>query len=101
MQLIFNSEMDGKPFKVGRFAHSLRVRLMREHLGVDVDAMYEEDLMAGKPVKPETEIEAWDPDHEQQSTKSVEVTRVGGSRHEKGVGSMATDLKEGAMQGMT
>ena len=42
------STMAGKPFKVGRFAHTLRVRLMREHLGVDVDAMYEEDLMASE-----------------------------------------------------
>jgi phospholipase D1/2 len=41
--------MAGKPFKVGRFAHTLRVRLMREHLGVDVDAMYEDDLMAPNP----------------------------------------------------
>jgi phospholipase D1/2 len=29
--------MAGEPYKVGRFAHTLRVRLMREHLGVDVD----------------------------------------------------------------
>jgi len=35
--------MGGEPFKVGRFAHTLRVRLMREHLGVDVDALYDED----------------------------------------------------------
>ena len=36
--------MAGEPFKVGRFAHTLRVRLMREHLGVDVDALYDEDI---------------------------------------------------------
>ena len=36
--------MAGQPFKVGRFAHTLRVRLMREHLGVDVDAMDEESM---------------------------------------------------------
>lgn len=47
--------MAGKPYKVGRFAHTLRVRLMREHIGVDVDALYEEDLMASDPVKPEQE----------------------------------------------
>jgi phospholipase D1/2 len=35
--------MAGKPFKVGRFAHSLRVRLMREHIGIDVDALDDED----------------------------------------------------------
>ncbi|TFK73598.1 phospholipase D [Pluteus cervinus] len=42
--------MAGKPFKVGRFAHTLRVRLMREHLGVDVDAM-EEETMPIDPAK--------------------------------------------------
>ena len=45
--------MAGKPFKVGRFAHTLRVRLMREHLGVDVDAMYDEDLLTTQSTKGE------------------------------------------------
>ncbi len=31
------STMAGRPYRVGRFAHSLRMRLMREHLGLDVD----------------------------------------------------------------
>jgi hypothetical protein len=35
---------------------------MREHLGVDVDAMDEDHLMARKPVKPEDEQEKWVPD---------------------------------------
>lgn len=62
--------MGGKPYKVGRFAHTLRVRLMREHLGVDVDALYEEDIeveqpeSAEPPPNPEN-MERWDPDHEQ------------------------------------
>lgn len=34
---LIESKMDGKKYYVGKFAHSLRVRLMREHLGVDVD----------------------------------------------------------------
>lgn len=33
------STMDGKPYLVSQFAHSLRMRLMREHLGVDVDLL--------------------------------------------------------------
>ncbi|KAL4401075.1 Phospholipase D1 [Malassezia pachydermatis] len=33
------STMAEKPYRVGRFPHSLRMRLMREHLGVDVDAI--------------------------------------------------------------
>ncbi|KAL2071638.1 hypothetical protein VTL71DRAFT_12873 [Oculimacula yallundae] len=40
------STMDGEPYLVGRFAHSLRMRLMREHLGLDVDAVLEEDRKA-------------------------------------------------------
>ncbi|ODV64295.1 phospholipase D ASCRUDRAFT_73949 [Ascoidea rubescens DSM 1968] len=32
-------KMAGKPYIGGRFAHSLRVRLMREHLGIDVDVL--------------------------------------------------------------
>jgi hypothetical protein len=62
----FSSTMAGKPFKVGRFAHSLRVRLMREHLGVDVDSMYEEDLMSTQPQKPAYTQEPWDPDQEEK-----------------------------------
>ena len=57
--------MAGKPYKVGRFAHSLRVRLMREHLGVDVDALYEEDLMASEPTQQPYEQEHWAPESEQ------------------------------------
>ncbi|KAI1177244.1 phospholipase D [Nemania sp. FL0916] len=37
------STMGGEPYRVGRFAHTLRMRLMREHLGLDVDAITEED----------------------------------------------------------
>ena len=36
------SHMNDEPYQVGRFAHTLRVRLMREHLGLDVDKIMEE-----------------------------------------------------------
>jgi phospholipase D1/2 len=39
------STMAGKPYRVGRFAHTLRLRLMREHLGLDVDEILEEERM--------------------------------------------------------
>lgn len=58
--------MGGKPFKVGRFAHTLRMRLMREHVGVDVDSIEEDQLMSRSPIASADEIETWDPDHEQQ-----------------------------------
>ncbi|WVR06183.1 hypothetical protein IAU60_003213 [Kwoniella sp. DSM 27419] len=64
---MIDGTMAGKPFKVGRFAHTLRVRLMREHMGVDVDAIDEDQLMSREPVADAEEIETWDPDHEQES----------------------------------
>lgn len=73
--LLSLSQMAGKPFKVGRFAHTLRIRLMREHLGVDVDAMYQEDLLANQPKIPEEEVKKWDPDNEQK-LREEGVSRV-------------------------
>ncbi|KAL9577285.1 MAG: hypothetical protein Q9212_006465 [Teloschistes hypoglaucus] len=37
------STMNEKPYLVGRFPHTLRMRLMREHLGIDVDAIMEDE----------------------------------------------------------
>lgn len=37
------STMAGNPYRVGRFAHTLRLRLMREHLGLDVDEILEQE----------------------------------------------------------
>ncbi|KAL2206132.1 phospholipase D [Sarocladium strictum] len=37
------STMAGKPYRVGRFAYTLRMRLMREHLGLDVDEILEQE----------------------------------------------------------
>jgi len=58
--------MDGKSFKVGRFAHSLRVRLMREHIGIDVDALDDEDTRAHNTAEGERAANIRDPDTEQQ-----------------------------------
>ncbi|KAH7130361.1 hypothetical protein B0J11DRAFT_250634 [Dendryphion nanum] len=38
-----DSYMGGEPYKVGKFPHTLRMRLMREHLGVDVDGIHEDE----------------------------------------------------------
>ncbi|KAL2009240.1 hypothetical protein VTN00DRAFT_7434 [Thermoascus crustaceus] len=38
------STMNGQPYLVGRFPHTLRMRLMREHLGIDVDELLEHDI---------------------------------------------------------
>ncbi|KAI1468026.1 phospholipase D [Daldinia caldariorum] len=40
------STMAGEAYRVGRFAHTLRMRLMREHLGLDVDEITEEERQA-------------------------------------------------------
>ena len=37
------STMNEQAYLVGRFPHTLRMRLMREHLGIDVDAVMEEE----------------------------------------------------------
>ncbi|KAJ5692100.1 hypothetical protein N7462_001523 [Penicillium macrosclerotiorum] len=41
---MISSTMNGKPYLVGRFPHTLRMRLMREHLGIDVDELLEHDF---------------------------------------------------------
>lgn len=43
---LLDSYMAGQPYKVGKFPHTLRMRLMREHLGIDVDGITEEDLIS-------------------------------------------------------
>lgn len=108
---MIDSTMAGKPFKVGRFAHSLRVRLMREHLGIDVDAVEEEevnmDLFNRKPVESENDLEPWDPMSEQRQNNE-DITK--GARHHtryreqmKKGGKLAGELADGALQavGMT
>lgn len=92
--------MAGKPFKVGRFAHTLRVRLMREHIGVDVDAMDDEDLMANEPVKEAHEQEEWDPDAEQKHGQEGGVTRVAKSMQRTPAGQFFKDtVLDGIEQG--
>ena len=91
--------MAGKPFKVGRFAHSLRVRLMREHLGVDVDALYEEDLMASEPLKEPHEQEPWDPDCEQQFGKESGVTHISKNHQSSASRAIARDVVDSLQQG--
>lgn len=67
---MMDSTMGGKPYKVGRFAHTMRVRLMREHLGIDVDELEaaepDADLLSRQPDEMTKPEDAWDPDQEQQ-----------------------------------
>ncbi|CAA9962636.1 Phospholipase D1 [Pyrenophora teres f. maculata] len=43
---LLDSYMGGQPYKVGKFPHTLRMRLMREHLGIDVDCISEEEMIS-------------------------------------------------------
>ncbi|CAI5756948.1 unnamed protein product [Candida verbasci] len=36
---MISTRMNGKPFKAAKFAHTLRMRLMREHLGISIDIL--------------------------------------------------------------
>ncbi|KAJ9624916.1 Phospholipase D1 [Taxawa tesnikishii (nom. ined.)] len=45
-QEMIPSYMGGEPFDVGTFPHTLRMRLMREHLGIDVDEIYRREHIA-------------------------------------------------------
>jgi phospholipase D1/2 len=51
------STMAGKPYQVGRFAHTLRMRLMREHLGLDTDDIMEEERRAELDREQEGDLE--------------------------------------------
>ncbi|WFD19332.1 phospholipase D [Malassezia caprae] len=69
------STMAGAPYDVGRFPHTLRMRLMREHLGVDVDAV-DRALREGRPYE-EPSADAW-PDQRPRITADSMLDPVTG-----------------------
>ena len=73
---------------------------MREHLGVDVDAMYEQDLMASEPVENPLDQEVWDPDSEQQYGQEGGVTKVENPDERTPMKRMIGTLKDTVNQGM-
>lgn len=85
------SSMAGQPFKVGRFAHTLRVRLMREHLGIDVDSLNEDTLTTRVPVEQYYEQEPWDPDNEQTYGQKSGITHVSDSRQKMALGNFVAE----------
>ena len=53
--------MAGKPFMVGKFAHTLRMRLQMEHLGVNTDDFEQRThMMDGMARGPTQEVKSWD-----------------------------------------
>ncbi|KAF2873550.1 hypothetical protein BDV95DRAFT_617300 [Massariosphaeria phaeospora] len=51
---MLDSYMAGEPYKVGKFPHTLRVRLMREHLGIDTDEIGEDEWHSEEEEEPES-----------------------------------------------
>ncbi|KAI0301100.1 hypothetical protein B0F90DRAFT_1810149 [Multifurca ochricompacta] len=82
----FGMNNGGKPFKVGRFAHTLRVRLMREHLGIDNEVIHGSEDISSKSIAQglsnvefgnELDARAEDATPEERQT----YTRDGGKAH--------------------
>ena len=76
------STMNGEPYLVGRFAHTLRMRLMREHLGIDVDELVEEELQEEE----ERRNQQWENDmnkfHDQETADREAEDEILRSKHE-------------------
>ena len=75
------STMNGEPYLVGRFAHTLRMRLMREHLGIDVDEVMEDELQEEKRQKEQQ----WENDmnkfHDKEAMDRDTANRLLESKH--------------------
>lgn len=93
------SSMAGQPFKVGRFAHTLRVRLMREHLGIDVDSLNEENLATRLPLEQYYEQEPWNPDNEQTYVQRSEITHISGSKQKMALANFVAEAMGNVDQG--
>ncbi|RPA72542.1 phospholipase D [Ascobolus immersus RN42] len=53
------STMAGQPYRVGKFPHTLRVRLMREHLGIDVDEIMAQEREEQHEADWEEHVKNW------------------------------------------
>lgn len=69
---------------------------MREHVGVDVDAMTEQDYMPRDEMKPEDEQEVWDPESEQEHG-GRDVTQA---KHTNAIPNALDEAGEGIKQGL-
>lgn len=73
------STMNSEPYLVGRFPHTLRMHLMREHLGVDVDEVAEQEAGGGP--------DQWDRDMDAFHGED-ETSRAEDQDHDLGRGSI-------------
>ncbi len=88
--------MAGKRFKVGRFAHSLRLRLMREHLGMDVDAL-SEDVFTNS--ERSTIQKPRDPNVEQENVMRGSAIHSGDCNSGSRPASAINEVRDGSDQG--
>ncbi|KKY21562.1 putative phospholipase d1 [Phaeomoniella chlamydospora] len=86
------SRMDGKKYLVGRFPHTLRMRLMREHLGLDVD-----EIMEQTPPSKEPALDT----HDKPLSSSTQTSSAPNGSPTKGIGGeigrSAASLEEGLL----
>ena len=65
--------MAGKPFMVGKFAHTLRMRLQLEHLGVNTDDFEQRAWMMDGLARQNTpKVKSWDTEKERRPTIPVQ-----------------------------
>lgn len=76
------STMNEQAYLVGRFPHTLRMRLMREHLGIDVDAVMEEERQEAEFEHEMNEVYNQKIRHPFSSTDHETERRMLASKHE-------------------
>ncbi|KAH7099651.1 phospholipase D [Auriculariales sp. MPI-PUGE-AT-0066] len=107
---MIDSTMAGEPFQVGRFAHELRLRLMREHLGIDVDALIAEQLaeldLTNAPVDPHQiapELSVSAPTPAEKEEKDAELESHGDATSQAGLSTTGSshESRLGSSKGVT
>ncbi|CEH19132.1 Phospholipase D1 [Ceraceosorus bombacis] len=104
---MIDSTMGGQAYKVGRFAHTLRMRLMREHLGIDVDKIEQQEASEGLSANDtgnrmpaqmaDHDEDEWDPSNEQRrdGRPGIGQTQVKPRNTFKNLGRTAGELVSG------
>ena len=77
------STMNSEPYLVGRFAHTLRMRLMREHLGIDVDEVLEEEQQEEEDRRSEQWEKDMDKFHGKEASDRETEDKLLESKHQK------------------
>lgn len=80
---MIDSKMGGEDFKVGRFAHTLRMRLMREHLGVDVDELEAQELNSTVPPLTSKPISRDSNSNDDSATAPLSYLGSGAEEHDR------------------